>query len=143
MAKEMIATFSDEAYAAYKSGEAVDNNGFRSKKGNYYPDQPTFREKDQYQDQFKDAGVKLLIDAAGYVTFEVVLPEVQRFTHEKVYPFFSEKWDAWRTRKSRKADETKVTPVPATATVNQVPEESGETSENCKIINLEDYRKRA
>lgn len=139
MAKEMIATFSDEAYAALKSGEAVDNNGFRSKKGNYYPDQPTYREKDQYQDQLKQAGVDIAIGAATVFVFQIALPGVQRFTHEKVYPFFAEKWDAWRSRKNKKAEEPKVSPVNSREEEMEV----AETSENCKIIHLEDYRKRA
>lgn len=40
--KAMFALFEDEDYDALKSGEAVDNNGFRSPKGNYRPRQPMY-----------------------------------------------------------------------------------------------------
>lgn len=40
--KAMLALFEDEDYKALKSGEAVDNNGFRSPKGNYRSRQPEY-----------------------------------------------------------------------------------------------------
>lgn len=88
----------------------------------------------------KQVGVELAIVAAGYVTFKIVLPEVQYFTHEKVYTFFAEKRDSWRAKKNKKVKESNITTVPS---VRDNQEEVAEASENCKIINLEDYRKRA
>ena len=38
----MFALFEDEDYDALKSGEVIDNNGFRSPKGNYRPRQPMY-----------------------------------------------------------------------------------------------------
>ena len=34
------AVLDEETYMAYKSGQAIDNNGLRSPKGSYWPKQP-------------------------------------------------------------------------------------------------------
>ena len=102
MSKKMIAIFSDDAYNDLMSGAAVDNNGFRSPKGSFYPDQPSFEPIYERKEQLADAGVQMLIAAGGVLVFDVVLPEVRRFAHEKVYPFFAEKWDNWQEKRKEK-----------------------------------------
>lgn len=129
MAKKMIAIFSDAAYEDLKSGRAIDNNGFRSNKGNFHPDQPTYKENNEFLEMLKMEGVRLLVDATGVLTFSIVLPTLKRFTDEKIYPYFSEKWDAWEMRKNREIY------------VSQIGEKSD--VEKDKIINLEEYRKGA
>ena len=91
MPKTMYAIFSDQAYDDFMNGKAVDNNGFRSPKGYFYSDQPSFSPLYPRQEQIKDAGLKLAIAAGGYVLFDIALPGIKRFSHEKVYPFFAEK----------------------------------------------------
>ena len=129
MAKKMIAIFSDEAYEDLKSGRAIDNNGFRSNKGNFHPDQPTYKENNELLEMLKMEGARLLVDAIGVLTFSIALPTLKRFTDEKIYPYFSEKWDAWRKQKNREIY------------ASQIWERSD--FEKDKIINLEEYRKRA
>lgn len=142
----MYADFSDDAFAALQSGEAVDNNGFRSKKGNFYPDQPVFSPMDDRKEKLQDAGVELLIAAGGYVVFQVVLPEVKRFTHEKVYPFVSEKWDEWQEKRCNKRA-VKHAQVEVAQTDKPISmansSEKRKTSVPPKVIRIEDYRKMA
>ena len=57
--KAMFALFEDEDYEALKSGEAVDNNGFRSTKGNYRSRQP------QYADITPEAAVEIASTASS------------------------------------------------------------------------------
>lgn len=104
MAKEhvMEAVFSEESFNALMDGRAVDKNGFRSCKGNYWPDQPTYRLKKNYNEDLKEAGVKLAILASGYVVFEIVLPCCKKMVDEKVYPCIAEKFDEWKNKKKEK-----------------------------------------
>ena len=151
MAHNMIATFSDEAYAALMSGIAVDNNGLRYTNGRYYPDQPTFSEMIQYPNQptisennqlqspLKQVGVTFLVAACGYTTFEILLPELQRFTHEKIYPYFAEKWDNWRAGKTKCNEAEQATP----ASKENNHQENDVSSDKTKTINLENYRRNA
>lgn len=140
MSKKMIANFSDDAYNDLLSGAAVDNNGLRSPKGSFYPDQPSFEPINERTEQLADAGVRLLIAAGGIFVFEIVLPKVKRFAHEKVYPFVAEKWDNWQDKRKTKKVEKETTEITSEeATDNSTKEESG----NGRIINLDDYRKMA
>ena len=132
MAKKMIAIFSDEAYEDLKSGRAIDNNGFRTKKGNFHPDQPTYKENNEFLEMLKAEGVRFVVDVADALTFSIAVPTLKRFTDEKLYPYFSEKW---RRRKNGEDCAVKIMEKPEI-------EQRGKT-ENDKIINLEEYRKRA
>ena len=132
MAKKMIAIFSDEAYEDLKSGRAIDNNGFRTKKGNFHPDQPTYKENNEFLEMLKAEGVRFVVDVADALTFSIAVPTLKRFTDEKLYPYFS---DMWRRRKNGEDCAVKILEKPEI-------EQRGKT-ENDKIINLEEYRKRA
>ena len=131
MSKKMIAIFSDEAYEDLKSGRAIDNNGFRNKKGNFHPDQPTYKENNEFLEILKMEGIRFVADVAG----AFALPTLKRFTDEKIYPYFSEKWDTWRNQKSGIVCASKILDK---SDINQE-----EKSEKDRIINLEEYRKRA
>ncbi len=48
------AYFSQEAYDAFRRGDAVDNNGFRSQDGTFYPDQPRFDFESEDEDDDED-----------------------------------------------------------------------------------------
>lgn len=135
MAKKMIAIFSDEAYEDLKSGRAIDNNGFRSKKGNFHPDQPTYKENNEFLEMLKAEGVRFVFDVTGALTFSIAVPALKRFTDEKLYPYFSEKWDMWRRQKNGEDCAVKILEKPEI-------EQRGKI-ENDKIINLQEYRKRA
>ena len=135
MAKKMIAIFSDEAYEDLKSGRAIDNNGFRTKKGNFHPDQPTYKENNEFLEMLKAEGVRFVVDVADALTFSIAVPTLKRFTDEKLYPYFSEKCDMWRRLKNGEDCAVKILEKPEI-------EQRGKT-ENDKIINLEEYRKRA
>lgn len=106
MSKVVEAVFSDEAYDALINGDAVDNNGFRSNKGYFYPDQPSYRLKSEQDIRKENAVTDLKIIAGAYLVTKVILPNVQRFANEKVYPLIAEKWDSWRSRKNEKKAET-------------------------------------
>ena len=143
MSKTMYAIFSDQAYDDFMNGRAVDNNGFRSPKGNFYSDQPSFSLLYPRQEQIKDAGVKLAIAAGGYVLFEIALPGIKRFSHEKVYPFFADKWDHWREKREAKRAEKKSTYQKSSSENEVHAEDANVVEENDKIINLSQYRQRA
>lgn len=143
MSKKMIAYFSDDAYNDLMSGAAVDNNGLRSPKGFFYPDQPSFEPINERNKQLADAGVQLLIAAGGAFVFEVVLPEVKRFAHEKVYPYVAEKWDNWQEKRKEKKAEKESAAVTAETATEKAAENSADEFGNGRIINLDDYRKMA
>ena len=130
MPHKMTATFSDSAYDALMNGEAVDNNGLRSTEGYFWPDQPTFSPQDDNIEALKKAGVGLVI-LLGY---EVVYPGVKRFAHEKFYPYVVRKWDKWAKSKMDKQSSTEETNSTS---------ESANPSLKKKVINLNEYRKRA
>ena len=106
MPKVVEAVFSDEAYDALVNGDAVDNNGFRSNKGYFYPEQPSYRLKSEQDIRMENAVTDLKIFACGYLVTKVILPNVRRFANEKIYPLIAEKWDSWRSRKNLKKVET-------------------------------------
>ena len=47
----------------------------------------------------KMEGIRFVADVTGALTFSIALPTLKRFTDEKIYPYFSEKWDTWRNQK--------------------------------------------
>ena len=57
------AVLDEETYMAYKSGQAIDNNGLRSPKGSYWPKQPSYREKNHIKEQLKRAGADMAVGA--------------------------------------------------------------------------------
>ena len=66
------------------------------------------------------------------------LPEIKRFTHEKIYPCVAEKWDEWRERcKRRKSGEQ----TPRASAENQF--SSDLEGDSPRVIKLESYRKEA
>lgn len=98
----MYADFSEEAYEAYQKGDAIFNNGFRDKKGNYHADQPDFSEIDD-EDEDSEAsdgldpesvGIGLLIGAAiagiGYVYSR--RHDIKAWFTDKAIPGVKQKW---------------------------------------------------
>ena len=71
----------------------------------------------------------------GTLTFSIAVPTLKRFTANKLYPYFSEKWDMWRYRKNREACVVKI--------LENSDIEQEEKIENDRINNLREYRKRA
>ena len=65
------AVLDEETYMAYKSGQAIDNNGLRSPKGSYWPKQPSYREKNHIKEQLKRAGADMAVGATDYVVFGI------------------------------------------------------------------------
>ena len=115
---------------AYKSGQAIDNNGLRSPKGSYWPKQPSYREKNHIKEQLKRAGADMAVGATDYVVFGIGLPMVKRLFHEEVYPFLSGKVHSW------------LNPSKTKATIKATEQLEAEV-ENTNVINLSDYRKQA
>lgn len=96
------ATVDKDTYEAFKNGEAVSNNGLRSTKGNFWSNQPEFSIDDR-RDVKEYMQAEAVAIASG-LFFTIVLPNLKRFTDEKIYPLISEKWDAWRERKKKKQE---------------------------------------
>ena len=139
MSKKIWAIFSDEAYEDLMSGKAVDNNGFRSPKGNFRSDQPSFCPVNHRSERLMDAAVDLGIVAGGYVTTQIVLPGIKQFCTDKVYPFLCEKWDAWKARHDAKKAAAS---APISRCVTQ-PAEDGKSTihEYDNVISIEKFRK--
>lgn len=134
----MLADFSDESHAALMRGDAIDSNGFRSKKGSFYPDQPAYRSKPTVKEELQQYGVNLAVDAAYYLTFEILCPAIKCFASEKVYPALVQEWDDWLERRAeRKAEQNK---TPAT---RSLADERRDVNHKGNVINLCDYRKGA
>lgn len=101
MSKQMVATFSDSAFNALQNEDAVFNNGFRSIKGYYYPEQPVFSPMPEYTvlsglsiSSMLGMGACVLgIGVCGYFLFGIALPMAKRFSEEKIYPYLAERWD--------------------------------------------------
>lgn len=135
---KMYANFSDKSYDALVSGEAVDNNGLRSPNGSFYPDQPSYEPIDERREQLQNFVTNLAKAAGSALVFQVVIPEIKRFTHEKIYPCVAEKWDEWRERRKRRKSSEQ---TPQTSVENQFSNNSKENSS--RVINLENCRKEA
>jgi len=141
MARTMYADFSDEAYEAFMRGDAVDNNGLRSRRGNYYPDQPTFRAKPTTKEQLQDIGVDIAGKAGAFIVLRVVCPAIKRFAMEKVYPTLVQKWDAWQERRASKLAELEQ--HHASPSFRRTDYENDQSSHDGVILDLEKYRKGA
>jgi len=79
------ATMEEEDYNAWKEGRAVFNNGLRSPKGSYWPNQPEYSENKgyDYKSDFQRLGVQIVED---FIT-DVGLPLVKRGITEYAIPF--------------------------------------------------------
>ena len=82
------AVLDEETYMAYKSGQAIDNNGLRSPKGSYWPKQPSYREKNHIKEQLKRAGADMAVGATDYVVFGIGLPMVSASSMKRFTPSF-------------------------------------------------------
>ena len=88
-----------------------------------------------------DAGIRLLIAFGGGLVIQVALPEIKRFTHEKVYPCVAEKWDEWQEKHKEKKQ---IKQISHAFVENQSSDGSDITEESSSnVINLENYRKEA
>ena len=141
MARTMYADFSDEAYEALMRGDAIDNNGLRSRKGNYYPDQPTFRAKPTAQEQLQDIGVDIAGKVGAFIVLDVVCPAIKRFAKEKIYPVLVQKWDVWREQQANKKVETEL--HQDSLSTHRKEHKNEETCHNGVILDLDKYRKGA
>ena len=72
----------------------------------------------------------------GALTFSIALPTLKRFTDEKIYPYFSEKMGHVEKSKRGVVCASKILDK---SDINS----QEEKSEKDKVINLEEYRKRA
>lgn len=93
----MIAYLTEDSYEALQKGEAVCNNGLRTIRGNYWPDQPEFEEPDEEEDEEENApehvahdGTALLIISGIALTLFMAGveagPHIKRFWHDKAAP---------------------------------------------------------
>lgn len=100
----MYADFSKESYDAYKNGEAVSNNGFRSVKGNFMPDQPEFveigdedTEDNNVDDSLNNITVAVTVAtiSTAAATWAVIkaAPHVKRWWNNKAVPEIKQKWN--------------------------------------------------
>ena len=124
MARTMYADFSDEAYDAFMRGEAVDNNGLRSRKGNYYPDQPTFRAKPTAKEQLQEIGVDIACEVGEFIILAVVCTAIKR-------------------RKQRAGKKVEMEQKHASSSSRRTEYESNQPSHEGVILDLEKYRKGA
>ena len=143
MPKRMYANFSDEAYNDLMNGAAVDNNGLRSPKGYFYPDQPSFEPINERREQLQDAVEQMLVAAGQVVIFGIVLPEIKRYAHEKVYPFIAEKWDNWQERRKKQKVQKSVAEIESESTSERKNINNIEATTACLVIDFEDYRRTA
>lgn len=126
---EMIADVPIRAYEALMSGEAVNNNGLRSIKGSYYPEQPTLREKPT-ESMAQTIFVNVAVYGLDLLLSEVIIPLTNRFVMEKVYPCLIERREKAKQRRPKKPKSK-----------GNVRETGLECSSN--IIKIEDYQKGA
>ncbi len=139
MGKTMYADFSDDTFDALMRGDAVDNNGLRSKRGSYYPDQPSFRLKPTAKEQFQDLGVELSVYATRYAVKEILCPAGKRFFNKNIYPVIEKKWNALKTR--RPAVEAKE--MESQPPIQPQAQKGEDTERSAVVVDLEDYRKMA
>ena len=125
MSKRMIAEFSDDAYKAIQNGDAFFNNGFRKRRGPFYPDQPTFKPLNERNEKIKDSLVNAGIYALEVLAVRVIVPAGTRFINERMYPFVVEKWDEHVERRKEEKEEKEW------------------QAQNKKIIDIREFKKRA
>lgn len=92
----MNAYFTEESYEALQRGDAVLNNGLRSKDGYYWPDQPEYEEPGEDEGEEESEcestaldGNSLLIIGGIVVAFIAgvkAAPHIKRFWHDKAAP---------------------------------------------------------
>lgn len=101
----MYADFSEKAYDDLQSGDAMFNNGFRSKEGSYYSDQPEFSEIDEFDmDKLITGGMGALIGVAcvalGYAYHH--RSEIKRFIQDEAIPWMKDKFHVTIKKKPKK-----------------------------------------
>ncbi len=139
--KRMYADFDDEAYEDYLNGDALFNNGFRARKGNYHPKQPDFTPLDYRQEKVKDARVDLQIMAEDFIVRKIFLPAVENLFWDHVAPFCSRKWNDLKTAAKEKFYEFKARKRKCRETDSTAEEGVIESPEVCNVVNFSDYRK--
>lgn len=131
MSKKMIAEFSDNAFEALSCGEAVDNNGFRSKEGYFYPDQPTFSPFADEEEMLESS------DAMEEISAEEVLQTIRIVSLTVLGIIYCGKVAAPRIKrtinniKEKKAEKRKK---------KELEEAQNSPNNNENIINLDDFR---
>ena len=137
----MLADFPDETFDAYMRGDVVDNNGLRSRKGSFYPKQPTFRPKPTAKETFQDLGVELAAYGTSYLVKNIICPTAKRFFDRNIYPIIEEKWNDLKLLRTAVKIKRMEAQAPAQPETQAQVEEDAERS--AVVLNLEDYRKMA
>jgi hypothetical protein len=84
------AYFSDEAYYAFKNGEAVSNNGFRSRKGAFFHDQPDFEEIDE--NELVGTIITFAVFMGIAVFVEKAFPRIKHWWDDTAAPGIKKAW---------------------------------------------------
>lgn len=97
----MYADFSEDAYNEYLAGNAeLNNNGFRSVKGNYMPDQPEFSEIENPDggsettdsSNLLTMAIVVAVSIGGTLVATKVAPHVKLWWNDKAYPSIVSNW---------------------------------------------------
>ena len=94
----IIALVNSETYKAFKKGQAVSNNGLRSKQGNFWPSQPEYVDSDQYNTEVENKQIRNYIVERLFE--EVGLPLIKTGINDFVLPIIKNKLS-----KDKKSDE--------------------------------------
>ena len=121
------AYLSDEAYEAFKNGDAVSNNGLRTPKGNFFSDQPEFEINNENSEHLKQFIIELLLEAGVELVKDTIIPMAKDFFNSKLYPAFIQKFDEYSEHHLKKKNNCN------TKQANQNPN---------NIINLYDYNEK-
>lgn len=125
--KTMTALFTDESYKAIQNGAAVFNNGFRSKNGNYWPEQPNFVPQ-KGRSPLAQFCINLAKDAGTALVLDLVLPATEKIVLETFIPSWQKRFNDKEEAKAAK----KATPVSDTP-----------STDNTEVIDFSKYRKMA
>ena len=143
--KKYYALFSDEANEAYINGDAVSNNGLRSTKGYYWPDQPEFEPCNEFKEMLKQQIQMSALNTVDYLIYEIALPGTKRFVNEVIYPAIKKRWNDYKKNKEQKKANTKqivsencMTEEKKNTSSEVTTENKDETAE--KIVSLSNYR---
>lgn len=147
--KEIKATayFSQDAFDAFMRGDAVDNNGFRSLNGTFYPDQPRFDfesddedDEDEEDDHYYDSDMNEIDDEleAGDVLLGVaILAAIVGAVHygPKIWKWAKSKFSK-KTAEEEQSNQNADNQENKEDSTQETPNSSEQNNDNTETVNM-------
>ena len=138
--KRLNARISDDTHMAIKNGDAIFNNGLRSKKGYFWPEQPDFEFDNGIKEKILNKAIDFSFEEGMYFLKRTILPHAIDLYNTQIAPRISKKVELFFDRIEQRKKESKNNSNEHTTISKNEIEKTKQKEDN--VINLFDFTKK-